>query len=456
MESPATSNRALPRHMDYVVLKLAKVIDRCAGNDCFPGIVSGRVMGGVLDGQTIELALRKTLTNQRVTQVAALQNTDSFSHTPIGGYVAFEGVRSGDTGLTARWMNRMGGPDSVIRSDLPMQISPVYGKDSQIRRFRSNGATMYNAQILHVDNSTTASSSDALRAALIDSLNEYGLAFVACAPADNHQERQTYYAYASWRDGIQNSSEAAAEEFLERHGKNTLEPYFAAGANIDVIPMETLLLGSKVCESIDAGGRSSVPVSCFMTGGLGRRIEFELRRAGPEIAEKMENAFLAQADSRARESFASVGWKGVWNSDISQFFATAGIQLPHMPKYGFAVSTAVLQPYANSDGELFLAKVRPLSHALPRDAIPTHSDRRADRRFAATISAAVTEFAMALPDSPSIERENRASQAKLEASIQRNEGVGDPVSPGDTVPQRVFSGNTPTLEASGIDGSMNF
>ena len=137
--------------LNHVVLQVQGYDLNCeeeSESEGYPGLIKGCAMGGALDGKPISVSLRKTLTNQNVLKVADLTDQHHLSHTPIGGYVALEGVRLARGQVTARWLNRMGGPESVIRSGMPIQIAPVYGRDSQLRRYKVNGATIYNTRIL--------------------------------------------------------------------------------------------------------------------------------------------------------------------------------------------------------------------------------------------------------------------------------------------------------------------
>ena len=443
-----------------MVLKVENYGDEATGEDCYPGVIGGKVMGGLLDGRTVSIAVRKTLTNQRVTQVADLQNEDSLSHTLPGGYLAFEGVRSDGGKLTAQWLNRMGGPDAVVRSGMPIQIAPSYDRDGNVRRFKVNGATVFNAHIMHLPQCETAENKDSLRTALASALEDKGAALVALAPgagADSESwARQTHLAIPSWRDGARIPAADAADEFLARHGEPSLQPRFNAGAKADVIPLEIVRLSSRVCESIDSGGKHAVPITRYQTGGIGVRIEAALRRSGPEAAEKLENAFLSQAHPHARESFAAKGWKGVWGSDISRFFAAADIELPYIPKYGFAVSTAFFRHYVSGDNNLYLAKARPLTAALPRNAVPTPSDPDAHARHHAAVYEAVSRLAEFLPDSPSSERESRAARAKIEASMSEENHVQTDITPGDSASETAFEASGVRLPEPGNDELMNF
>ncbi len=410
------------RHIGNIVLKIEGYSEALAGNHCFPGQIHGKVMGGLLDGRNIAVAIRRTSVNQRSVRVADLQDKAKMSFTPVGGYLSLEGVRSQDGQLTARWLNRMGGPDAIIRSGMPIQIAPSYGRDGKPRRFKVNDATVYNATILHLAGSETATSEPMLKSALGETLEKYGAAFIALAPNRSSttaaRRRSTFYAIPSWKpeSGMSTVDETVGK-FMQRYEKNNIKPHFKSEASIDVVPMEIVRLGSRVCESIDLGARNAVPLTRYMTGGLGERVETALRQIDKEQVERLEAAFLSQAHDDARNSFAAQGWKGVWNIDIERFFADAAVQLPQVPRYGFAISTAFLKPYGGESDALYLAKSRALTSALPKDAVPSPSDPDAHLRYYDNILEAVRLRVESLPESPSIEREKAAEKAAEKAHL---------------------------------------
>lgn len=417
----------------------------------YPGVITGQVMGGILNGRSITVALRKTLTNQRVSKVADLRNEDMLTHTPLGGYLALEGVRAENGQITAQWLNRMGAPDTEVRSGMPMQISPVYDKDGNVRRFKDNGATVYNCQILRLSESQTAANLQDFRSQLAAVIEDNGAAMVTLVPDQlensepGHLQRKSIMAVRGWRNAERVTVNDAVDQFTARYGKDLLQPYVGAGAKIDITPMEVVRINARVCASIDSGGKTAVPLSRYLTGGLGGRIEVALRRTGKDTSEKMQQAFLAQAHQNAKESFAVAGWKGVWNSDIGRFFESAGIQLPRMPKFGFAVSTGFLGRHFSGEGEPFLNKVRPLTSVLPRDAVPTPSDLDAHGRFHRSIYDATLRMAELLPESPSAKGGITATEAQFGVSNQQQNGVSDDMA----------FGGSDSKEASKNDATVN-
>ena len=458
MQFVSGTNRRVQQYMSYAVLKVENYSNEMISENCYPGVVHGKVIGGLLDGKTVSVALRKTLTNQRVTQIADLQNQNKLSYTSQGGYIALESVKLENGKLTAQWLNRMGDKDAIIRSKLPTKIAPFYDRTGHIHRFKINNATIYNAHILDMPNSNTASSEDELRSILTNTFANFGAAMVAFAPISSYDsgqlERQTHLGFVGWREQNQMSVEEATEYFLSQH--ENVVTYLKAGALIDVIPLETMRLGSRVCESIDAGGKSSVPISRYTTGGLGARIQSAIRRCDAKVGEKIECAFLAQANPKAKDTFTSLGWKGVWNKDIAQFFATANIILPMVAKFGFAVSTSFLKPYTSSEGELYLAKSRPLTVPLPRDAIPTPSDPSAHTRYYASIYGAVTKLADYLPDNPSNQFESLTTKAKIKASIDQDTNIKERSYPASRWSDQSFDFHDSDPLVPEVDEFMNF
>ncbi len=462
MQTDSSSTRrggSRSRYIGDVVLNVESYADTAPGDHCYPGLIKGRAMGGLLDGRTVEVAIRKTPTNHRAPRVTDLQDETKLSFTSVGGYLALEGVRSENGSMTAQWLNRMGGPEAEIRSGMPMRISPAYDREGNTRRFKVNGATIYSAQILHLAESSTADSMQSLKESLTAALESHGSAMIALAPndrpADAPTQRKTLMAFPGWRNQARVGAEETADTFLSRHGNETLNSHLESGGAADVIPMETVRLGSRVCESIDAGAKFAVPVARYMTGGLAARVESALRKIDPVRAARLESAFLARAHPNVKEAFSAKGWKGVWNSDVERFFNSAGYELPKVTRFGFAISTAFLRPYADGGGERFLAKSRALTAALPVNAVPTPSDPEANMRYHDEILETVSRFAESLPESPSAERVKNAAKARRDASNPSQSGVEAQPDPGKAA-AGAFTGDRTQREEPAENDLMDF
>ena len=387
-----TPARIRPRYVGNLVLRVESYNGEATSRNCHTGFISGRVEGGPLNGKSIPVWIRETSTNSRVPTVADLQDEAGMVQTPVGGCLALEGVRQEGGRFTARWVNRMGGPEAELRSGLPVQISPSMTPDGSVRRFRSNGATYYNGFVMHVRNVEQATAVDSMRKIAIGAIEERGAAALAVIlKSQEGTSRKTMSVLRGWQDGRPVPAGEAFDRFLQRHPETRFEQLFEAGAMVDVIPMEIFPVSSRTAESMDLGGRNAIPLTDYMTGGLGARIEGALRRLEPEDSSRFETGFLAQAHPNARSAFASVGWKGVWNSDIQRYFKTMNIPLPRIGKFGFAVSTLALKPFVpEADSRKFITRARGLSSAVPRDAVPTPSDPEAISRYYESIRQAVT------------------------------------------------------------------
>ena len=401
--SEAKPLRAGPsRPVGNVVLKVESYDGNAVSENCHPGVISGTVMGGQLDGQRIDAWTRITPTNSMVPTVADLQDDSKMVRTPPGGYLALENVRLEAGRYTAQWINKMGDPEATLRAGIPMQVSPSIGADGNVRRFRSNGATIYNAFLMHVGSAEQTSEFGAMRRSLAEAMNGVGAAALAVVlKTDQGVSRRTLSALRGWNAGAPADVDDSLQRFFAANPESRFKQVYDAGGAVDVIPMEVVKAGSKVAESMDLGLRNEIPLKGFQTGGLGARIDGALRRMDSADAARIEAAFLAQAHPNAKSAFAAVGWKGVWNCDVERFFGNMGITLPRVARYGFAVSTAVLKPYgADPSAGCFLAKARTMSAAVPRNAVPTPSDPRAVSRFHATISRAVSHALEILPGGP--------------------------------------------------------
>ena len=423
------------RPIGNIVLRVESYDGDAVCEDCHPGVISGTVMGGQLDGRRIDAWTRITPTNSSVSTVADLQDETSMVRTSPGGYLALENLRVDGGRFTAQWINKMGDPGADLRAGIPMQVSPSIGADGSVRQFRSNGATIYNGFLMHMGGSEQTSELGAMRETLAAAMKCSGAAALAVVlQTEQGVSRKTLSALRGWSDGEPAPVDEALQRFFAVNPVSKFRQVYEAGGVVDVIPMEVVKVGSKVAESMDLGLRSAIPLKSFQTGGLGARIEGTLRRLDSPDAARLEAAFLAQAHPNAKSAFASIGWKGVWNCDVERFFSNMGITLPRVARYGFAVSTAVLKPYgADPSAGSFLAKARTMSAAVPRNAVPTPSDPKAVSRFHATISRAVAHALEVLPDgpdssvSPGIGIDNAAEHAKKAPSgpesAKRVEGV---------------------------------
>ncbi len=387
-----TPARVRPRYVGNLVLRVESYNGEATSANCYTGFITGRVEGGPLAGKSIPVWIRETSTNSRVPTVSDLQDETGMVRTPEGGYLALEGVRQEGGRFTARWVNRMGGPEAELRAGLPVQISPSLASDGSVRRFRSNGATYYNGFVMHVRNVVQATQVEAMRKLATEAIEARGAAALAVIlNSPEGTSRKTMSVLRYWKDGNRIPAGEAVEGFLQRHPEARFRQLFEAGAVVDVIPMEIFPVSSRTAESMDLGGRNAVPLTDYMTGGLGTRIGGVLRRLEPAESSRFESAFLAQAHPNARSAFASVGWKGVWSSDIERYFKSMNIPLPRIGKFGFAVSTLALKPFGpEADSGKFIARARGLSSAVPRDAVPTPSDPDAISRYYESIRNAVT------------------------------------------------------------------
>lgn len=411
MPSEIQSIRQFTRRSRYVGNLVLGIKDLRLGEEhdgCYSGIAIGEAAGGALDGRPVAVSIRKTPTNTRAPKIADFADAASMSYTKAGGMIAFENVREKDGHYTATWANKFANPGEKLRVGLPMLVSPSYGRDGAERRF-ATGARIYNAHMLHMKDAASVRSLDELRIAIGKGMEERGAVFIASLSSDAKTaepfERDTVLAWKGWRDGEPRSATEAVEGFFAGESAVNLDRLLQNGGMIDVIPMESVRLGSKTSESIDLGGRQAVSLNSFSTGGLGARVESAIRRADAVKASKIERTFLGACNPEIKAAFSQRGWRGLRNRDIQQFFSRYGAVLPQVPAYGFAVSTVLLREYSSGNEaapDVFLSKARALSAPLPKAAVPTPSDRDAHARYYADFQAAVEMVADAVPESPTM------------------------------------------------------
>ena len=444
------------RYVGNLVLKIKDLKVDEERDGCFPGVAVGEAAGGAMDGRTVAVSLRRTPTNERAPKIADFADEASMSHIDIGGLVAFENVREKDGHFTATWANKFADPGDTLRVGMPMLVSPSYDRDGGERRFAS-GARIYNAHILHSKDAESVGSLEELRAAVVRGMQERGAVLIASYSSDPKAadtfERQTMLAWRGWRDGEPKSVEEAAEDIFTGENASHLDQVLQNGGLVDVIPMESVRLGPKTSESIDLGGRHAVSLNSFATGGLGARVEAAIRRTDAVKASKIEQAFLATGHPEAKGAFSQRGWRGVWNRDIQQFFSRHGAELPRIPAYGFAVSTALMKEFSSvtqTDPDVFLAKARTLSTPLPKDAVPTPSDRDAHTRYYGKFQAAVEKVADAIPEGPALKWDKVSRDLRAIPTSDDDPSARIESSPGassfDEVPDAISDKREPELE----------
>ena len=401
-QSPFDKGRS--KYVGNIVLKVESYDLSGVREDCFPGVVRGSAAGGPLDGRRIEISIRMTATNARVPKAAGFAQAGGMSHTPPGGYIAFENVRESRGQYAAAWANRFAGPGETLRVGLPARIMPSFDRGGGVRVNKETGATVYNAHILHPNGTKTADSCEGVRdgiAAAFESGNAALLVLISGPDPDSAEFRKrTLAAWRGWKDGAPIPIEEAVEAALVRNGMLDFPAAFDAGAVCDIVPMEGLRVGGKVAESMDRGAKHSINLNSYRISGVGARIGAALRSADRETASKLEKAFLETAHPKARQSFMDRGWRGVWNVDVQRFFGARGVSIPSPGGFGFAVSTGLVKAYGtdgNGDGGMFLAKARTLSNTLPAQAVPTASDPEAHLRYHRSFGEFVEKAAAAEP-----------------------------------------------------------
>ncbi|MCY4543064.1 MAG: hypothetical protein OXB95_11855 [Rhodobacteraceae bacterium] len=348
---------------------------------CYPGLAVGVAMGGSLNGKRVRLAIRTTPTNLRTPKIADLASESHRSATPAGGYIGLNSVRRVGELCIGTWANRFAAPDAELRVGKQIQISPSLDRDKNVRRFRSNGATIYNAYIVHDDLATTSDSLAQLYESLSRCFSEHNAALLALIGEGDRKEprRRTLTLWRGWRDGESLPlDEAVLRQFAEPH-HTMFEEIVQARGKFDLLPMEAMTVGPVSGESIDRGMHHNVAIGSYMTGDLGGRLATALRQSKQEDRMAVENHLLAELDDVAKGAYSNSGWKDVQSSDLERQFERLGLSLHPVPSYGFATATAVLGRYGG-EGDFFVAKARAQGACVPRSAIATPSDPNARSR----------------------------------------------------------------------------
>ncbi len=374
-----------PKYLGNVVVKVEQYLLDESAPGCYPGIVRGFIMGGPMNGRRIRFALRATPTNSRTAKIADMASVRHRSSTPVGGYVGLNTVRLDKGQYAGVWANRLASPGAELRVGKPIQISPAVDGDGNPRRFRSNGATIYNAYVLHRDQASTCKTLSDLYDAMTGCFRQHGAALLALVDDSERPtlRRRTLTLWRGWRKSAPLPiDEAVLRQFAEpNHGK--FEEIIQAKGKFDLIPLETTTVGPLTAESIDSGMRYNVSIGDYMTGGLGGRLETAMQQSRPDDKMTVERFLLDNLSEAAMASYTRSGWRSVRKADIKERFDELGLDLPTVPGYGFSASTAVLRQYGGikGKGDFFIAKTRTHGPCVPRDALSTPSDPGATSRF---------------------------------------------------------------------------
>ena len=243
-----------PAYVGNVVLQIEKYNQTETRRNCYSGTFSGTVAGGALNGKPIEVAIAKTATNGRARTIENFADESDISYTAPRGYVAFEHVRRFGEVYVASWANKFSEPDSDLRVGMPVQIAPAFDRDGHLKTFPSNGATMYNARILHTADSISIDSFDAIREAVSESLSKKGAAVLAAVArggtSGDELQRSTFSVWRGWRSGELVDVEETVKNFLTGPAKSYLLDTIESKGAIDIVPMEAVRINSKTAESI--------------------------------------------------------------------------------------------------------------------------------------------------------------------------------------------------------------
>ena len=376
------------RFVGNIVLRVASYDPSAKNEQCYPGAASGVVAGGPLDERRIEIAIRPTATNSRVPKISDFADPASMSHTELGGFIAFENVRESSGSYFANWANRFAGPKDMLRVGMPIRIAPLFNRNGEARVDEETGVALHNARILHPRETETVHSGNDMLECVAAAFESKSAAFLVMVsggdPSSDNFERRTLTLWRGANCDPPATAREAAAAAIARLGNLDFDAAFDGGACCDVIPMEGLNVGVKTSESIDRGAKHAIALKSYCPRSLGERTGAALYKVDPSARSKFERTFLEEAHKDARVAFSKSGWRGVRNVDVRQFFRSKGFELPNATGFGFAMSTALLKPYMKGDsptGDLFLAKARALSSALPPNAVPSVSDPDANSRY---------------------------------------------------------------------------
>ena len=429
--SEAAAGRANSRPIGNLVLRVENYDTSITRLRCYSGIIEGTAAGGALNDRKVAVALRKTPSNQKVSKVSDFIDPSAMAHSPLGSYLAFSNVADESGAVTATWANKLANPDADMRIGLPIRIAPSIDKRGRTRRFRTSGATVYEAQVMHSADTEITNSFDQLKDAVCGAL-EYKSGCVLAVSTESPgggRERRTGTVWRGWKNGSREYLEDALQRIFSGKRRTSVERVFELGGVIDVVPLERLPVAPKSADSMDQGKRSAVALENFRTGGIGRRFDRMLSRTESEVAGVVVSQFLAEAGASAKAAFLDGGWRAVDDRDIRSFITRRELKLPRTSEFGFAISTASVLGGTNageggSEGG-FLAKARALSAAVPHDAVPTYSDPGALRRYFGGFEQVLEQLEKSLTEARVRAENAEAQEEKIPAVESVAEPVGD-------------------------------
>lgn len=351
-------------------------------NHCYPGSVTGEVIGGPLNGRTVSVSLQRTHSNEKVLRIPDLGNPEAENQFPPGSYLAFSTVRELENDFRANWVNKFAGPEAELRVNVPIQIAPTIEIGGGIRRFKSNNATMYRAFILDTHKTTSSEHPCDVHKAVEDCFTNGNAAFLRLMDPD--LPRKTMVLWRGLKDGKPVPVKEAVLNELADPILAKLESIHERGGKFDVMPLESVFVCPATAESIDNGVFSNIAIRDYCTGGLGYRIEAALMKKSTINVGELRDHFYKSLDKHAQGAFDEYGWTGIWTSDIEKYIRDMDIEPPKVPTYGYALSTAVIKEYTSEDfggTSRFLTKTRSTGPVVPRDYVSTPSDPDAVYRF---------------------------------------------------------------------------
>lgn len=350
--------------------------------NCYQGTVKGVIVGGHLDGQHIEAGINKTSSNTRVTKISDFGNSENYSFTAPKGYIAFNSVNVTQGQAQARWANKFANPEANLYIGVPTKIAPVYDSNTgSSRKYKANNETMYKATVLNINETVTPPSIQQLYDAVTQTFNSGGNVYLAQHFING--DRINLSLRRPWRDGELVSIEEAILKSLHDPHLAKIEECLKEGGKIDVIPIETFYLSSKVAEAANQKNATMIKLQEYLVDGFGARIESALKQVKEVNSKDFEKELFASISNQAKNRFAEFGWRGIKNSEFIDFFKCLDIQPKPQPMYGFANSTLHIHQHTSDKGRDigFVWKARALGPTVPLDFIPTPSSPYAINRY---------------------------------------------------------------------------
>ena len=370
------------RFFRNVVLKVEQYLPEESRPNSYDGVVLGKVVGGTMNGKMVEAAISKTESNKRCTIISQFINEKDYSYTPVGGYLALRSVNFVNGNAFAKWANKFANPNAQIHAGVPTKITPIYDPNTgTTRKYSSNNETMYKATVLNVNKTVSPKQSQDLYESIKEIFESKQNVYLAMHPEEG--KRKNLFFGRSWRDGKLVSVEEATLHCLHEPNLSQIEQCMRSGGKIDVIPIETFQISSKLAASMNQGTVNAINQQEYFIDGYGARFESAIKKLKRVNSKPLEKELFNTLNDKEKNTFAEFGWRGIPNLAFINFFEGLNLNPIPLSKYGYANSTLQTSYLQTENGQElgFVWKARSVGPAVPFDYVSTPNNPQSIKQY---------------------------------------------------------------------------